>query len=474
MYQELRSTGAISFEKVEKMFEDHQDKWPEAIFNEDAQYKYLDPLIDDNDSSYLGMLQGSKEQQRKWWMYNRFRYIDSKYNAGDALTDVIQLRGYAKANITVVPYADIYPAVKYGSYLVTRRGKRNVATTLVNPLDNVNDTEIYVYSCSQLASVGDLSGLKVGFADFSKAIKLQTLKIGDSADTYENSNLTELYLGNNTLLQTIDVRNCTALTQAVDLTGCVALENVYFDNTAITGVSLPNGGVVKVLHLPATITNLTILNQKSIVDFTCPDYSNITTLRLENVPDTVDTFEIVNSMSAGSRVRLYNFHWELDSLMDLAALYDKLDTMRGLDQNGNNTATAQLFGTVHVTNATGAEMAALNGRYSDVTITYDTLVSYLNYYDFYGTTLLHTDTIQNGGNGTWNDTPAKPSNTAKYTFGNFQGWSLTKESGTADKNAKRNVTADRNIYAAFAITITKYTATFKLAAADGGAKLYTQ
>ena len=474
MYQELRSSGAISFEKVEKMFEDHQGKWPEAIFNEDAQYKYLDPLIDDNDASYLGMLQGSKEQQRKWWMYNRFRYIDSKYNAGDALTDVIQLRGYAKANITVVPYADIYPAVKYGSYLVTQRGTRNVAATLVNPLDNVNDTEIYIYSCSQLASVGDLSGLKVGFADFSRAIKLQTLKIGDSANTYENSNLTELYLGNNTLLQTIDVRNCTALAQAVDLTGCVALENVYFDNTAITGVSLPNGGVVKVLHLPATITNLTILNQKSITDFTCPDYSNITTLRLENVPDTVDTFEIVDSMPAGSRVRLYNFHWELDSLSDLADLYDKLDTMRGLDQNGNNTATAQLFGTVHVTNATGAEFAVLNGRYPDVTITYDTLTSYLNYYDFYGTTLLHTDTIQNGGNGTWDDTPTRPSNTAKYTFGNFQGWSLTKESSAADNNAKLNVTADRDIYAAFAVTITKYTATFKLSTADGGTTLYTQ
>jgi len=281
-------------------------------------------------------------------------------------------------------------------------------------------------------------------------------------------------LGNNTLLQTIDVRNCTALAQAVDLTGCVALENVYFDNTAITGVSLPNGGVVKVLHLPATITNLTILNQKSITDFTCPDYSNITTLRLENVPDTVDTFEIVDSMPAGSRVRLYNFHWELDSLSDLADLYDKLDTMRGLDQNGNNTATAQLFGTVHVTNATGAEFAVLNGRYPDVTITYDTLTSYLNYYDFYGTTLLHTDTIQNGGNGTWDDTPTRPSNTAKYTFGNFQGWSLTKESSAADNNAKLNVTADRDIYAAFAVTITKYTATFKLSTADGGTTLYTQ
>lgn len=38
MYQNLRSTGALSYAKVEKMFEDHQGKWPEAIFNEDAWF----------------------------------------------------------------------------------------------------------------------------------------------------------------------------------------------------------------------------------------------------------------------------------------------------------------------------------------------------------------------------------------------------------------------------------------------------
>ena len=474
MYQSLRSNGKISFEKVEQMFETHQDKWPEAIFNEDAQYKYLDPLINDNDASYLGMLQGSKEAQRKWWLYNRFRYIDSKYNAGDALTDYIQLRGYAKADITVRPYADIYPAVKYGSYLVTRRGARNVDMTLANPLDNVNDTEIYIYSCSQLSSIGDISGLKVGFADFSRATKLQTLKIGDSSSGYTNGNLTELYLGNNTLLQSIDVRNCTALAQAVDLSGCTALENVYFDGTAVSGVSLPNGGTVKVLHLPGTISNLTLLNQTKITDFTCPNFSNITTLRLENAPAAVDAFEILDEIAEGSRVRLYNFHWELSDLDDLADLYDKLDDMRGLDQNGNTTPTAQIYGTVHVATATGAEMARLGNRYPDVTVTYDNLTSNLYYYDFYGTTLLHTESITNGGNGTWNDTPSKPSDTAQYTFGSFDGWATTPESNEGDVYSRRNVTADRNVYAAFGYTVRTYTATFKLASADGGTTLYTQ
>ena len=146
MYQTLRSTGAISYEKVEQMFEEHQGKWPEAIFNEDAWFKYLAPLVEKGNASYLSMLQGSKAEQRKWWLYNRFRYIDSKYNAGDSLSDVITVRGYAKADITVEPYADVYASIKYGSYLVQARSARNTQTTLPCPLDNVNDTEIYIYS----------------------------------------------------------------------------------------------------------------------------------------------------------------------------------------------------------------------------------------------------------------------------------------------------------------------------------------
>lgn len=474
MYQDIRSTGAITYAKVEGMFETHQDKWPEAIFNEDAQYKYLDPLINDNDASYLGMLQGSKEEQRKWWLYNRFRYIDSKYNAGDALTDVIQLRGYAKADITVTPYADIYPAVKYGSYLVTARGQRNVPMTLVNPLDNVNDTEIYIYSCSQLSSVGDISGLKVGFADFSRAIKLQSLKIGDNTAGYTNGNLTELYLGNNTLLQTIDVRNCTALAQAVDISGCIAIENVYFDGTAITGLTLPNGGVVKVLHLPGTITNLTVLNQPGITDFTCPDFSNVTTLRLENVSDQFDPVEIIGDMAAGSRVRLYNFYIALASLSDAQDFYDVLDTMRGLDQNGNNMATAQLYGTIYIPSLSSEQKAALEARYPDVTVAYGELISKLYYYDYFGTTLLHTETVANGQSGTWSDTPTKPTDTAQYTYGSFAGWALTPESDTADAGARSNLTGDRNVYAAFPATVRTYTATFVKSSTDGGGTLYTQ
>ena len=465
MYQKLRSDNLLSYDIVNTRFENHQSKWPEAIFNEDAYYKYLAPLFEKNNGSYLGMLQGSKAEQRKWWLYNRFRYIDSKYNAGDALTDFITLRGYAKGDITVTPYADIYATVKYGSYLVQERALRGGSYTLACPVDDLDDTEIYIYSASQIAELGDLSDLMVGYAEFAAGTKLKSLKLGDSADTYSNPNLTQLYAGNNVLLRTLDVRNCPNLgnteadvnaTPAIDLSGCTNIEHVYFDNTAITGLTLPNGGILKTLHLPETMTNLTIRNQTGITDFTMPGYSNITTLRIENVSDAVPTADILAAMAANSRVRLIGFDWTFDTAEDILSLYDRLDTMRGLNESGGNENKAQMSGTVRVENITGAQLSEMQSRYSDIKVIYAHITSTLTYCNWDGT-VIGTETIADGGDGA--GMTATRASDAQYIY-THSGWSLT-QGGAASANALKAVTADRTVYATYSTTLQTYTVTWK-------------
>ena len=101
MYRALRASKTLDYNRIIKIFQDHQAYWPEAIFNEDAYVKYITPLVDpvtvDDDTGelirtdrYLTMLQGSKEEQRKWWLYNRFRYLDSKYDTGNASENIIK------------------------------------------------------------------------------------------------------------------------------------------------------------------------------------------------------------------------------------------------------------------------------------------------------------------------------------------------------------------------------------------------
>ena len=460
MYQTLRSTGVISYDKIEKAFEEHQAKWPEAIFNEDAWFKYLAPLEEKGSAAYLAMLLGSKAEQRKWWLYNRFRYIDSKYNAGDSLTDVITLRGYAKSDITITPYADVYATVKYGSYLVQTRAERNKSYVMECPLDNVNDTEIYIYSASQLADVGDLSALRVGYAEFVYATKLQQLILGNPSQYYTNGNLQTLYLGKNKLLKKLDVRNCTGLgtgdQKTVDLSGCTGIEEVYFDGTKITGVTLPNGGVLRVLHLPSTITSLIIRNQNALTDFTCPSLSSISTLWLENVGSTVDTKAILESLGTGARVRLFGFRWELEQASEISDMFDILDDMRGIDQNGDNMPTAQVYGTIYVPNITGDILAHAKDRYPDIAITYDHVSAVLTCKDNDGS-VLATETILDGA-----DPVSIPSvgdkEDGRYYY-TFLGWGKVQD-GEVDDNALKNIQADTTVYAIYALEEKVFTVRF--------------
>lgn len=376
MYKQLRSSDLLSYDIVEKRFADHQALWPEAIFNEDAYFKYIQPLIDNGEATYLSMCQGSKASQRQWWLFNRFRYIDSKYTCGDALTSTITLRAYQKSDFEITPYADIYPCVAFDSTRVKARGRRNEVCDIISPTawdPNGSDAVVTVYSADQLKDIGDIAPFKVGYADFSKATKLQRIKVGDASADYSNGNMTELLVGNNALLKVVDARNCPNLATNVDLSGCANIEEVYFDGTAITGLSLPNGGNLKVLHIPETIVNLTIMNQNGLTDLVIPNYANITTLRLENVGGIIDSFEILKAIPAGSRVRLIGVEWRFDDVSEIMGLNEIAATLRGLDENGNNVDTAQISGSCHIKALHIKELNQLTALYPLMTFTYDEL-----------------------------------------------------------------------------------------------------
>lgn len=474
MYQNLRASGALSYDKVEEAFEEHQAKWAEAIFNEDSYFKYIEPFVNNNEN-YLYMLQGSKAEQRKWWLYNRFRYIDSKYVAGDARNDSIFLRPYAVSDITVTPYADIYATVAWDATITQERATRGTAVTLHCPYSAMNGNIVNIYSSSQLAFVGDLSGLKVGQANIASATRLQALKIGDASSSYSNANLYDLTFGNNVLLKTVDVRNCVGFgdttiqghTQTtVDLSGCSIIEEVYFTGTKIQGITLPNGGVLKKLHLPETLVNLTILNQNAITEFVLPSYSQITTLRIENSSSVIPVMDILDSIANGSRVRLIGFTTTASGASDAAkksdieAFYDYLDNMRGLDENGNETSISQAVqGTITgIDSLTGAWLAQMKARYPYIDITYNHITSNLYYYN--GDTLYYTEAITDGGNGVYAGTPTKANSSDGHYSYTFAGWSKDTDDGTVDADARTAVTADRNVYACYTANVRTYTVTW--------------
>ena len=466
MYRNLRTEiGAdgkplLSYDKVNDLFEAHQSQWSEAIYNEDAWRKAVEPLEKIGDPQYLPMQQGKKEQHFKHWMYNRFRYLDSKFETGSALDEEnrIMMRAHAQGNIWLTSYINMYGQVYYNSQKAEHRMVRDQATEFEWTAVGAEDAVIGVNSAPMITSLGDLSPLKLEYCHIQFASHLAELKVGDGAAGYVNDNFVALTLGNNKLLRKLDVRNCPSLTQTVDASGCTNLEEAYFEGSSITGLTLPNGGIMKKLHLPATITDLTIRNQTKLTEFVLPGYGNITTLRLENVSSVVPMKDILDAVPANSRVRLIGFDWSFDSPEEILALYDRLDTMRGLDEQGNNTDKAQMSGTVRVDNLTSEQLAEMQGRYPGIQVAYKGLTTYLYFYSEDGGTLLETVTMTAGEDGTYSGQTPTKEDTAQYAY-TFSGWSLTP-GGPADPDALKNITEARRVYAAFAATVQTYTVTW--------------
>lgn len=395
MYRTLRSGELFNYAHVVQRYAAHQAVWPEAVWNEDSWEKYLEPLENDNDAAYLTMLQGSKASQREWWLYNGFRYRDSKYQTGDAASSIITLRCYAVGDITVTPYSHIWPRIKYGSYTVTKRGKRNVACKLENPMDTMNDTEVYIYSADRLAAIGDLSPIQVGYANFSMATKLQSLKLGDGADDYENAHLTELYTGNNELLTALDVQNCSALAMTVDLSGCVGIETVKAKGSAVTGFTLPVGGKLKTMELPGTVTNLTIRDQAQFTTLTMAGYTALTTLRIENTPN-IPLEAIINGATALNRVRLLGVSWSAASETTLQATITRLKSCIGMDAAGSNTAAAVVTGRVYVPSVSAALLTEINEAFPNLVVVANSVPQYIVRYLDWDNTVLYRAVVAEG------------------------------------------------------------------------------
>lgn len=371
LYNSLRNSNKLSYEKVMSVLYDEQiAKICEAQYNEDAEFKYLSPLIEDGIATYLYTAQGSRADHMKWWLMNRFKYMDSKYTASAYKSNYLTMRLYTPTDwqdvkpngqITLTSFIDQYLRIKYGSYVISGKATHNVPLTLSPPSGNVfNDTETIVYGADKITSIGDMSPLYAGTIDVSSAVKLTELKIG-AGGNYRNTNLRSLTLGNNILLNSLDIRNCPQLSGALDLSGCIGLTTLKATGTSLASVKLADGGRIRHLYLPDTITNLTIKNQMNIEYFEC-GYNEINTLVLENT--NLDSLNILQSSPNVAKLRLTGINWTLQSFDILDFIYENLS---GVDEQGLDTEKAILQGTITMDGVLESVMNTYKSKFMGIT-----------------------------------------------------------------------------------------------------------
>lgn len=408
LYSYWRSEGLVSYDKIIEYFITRQtDKWSISVYNEDADFKYVSMLREDNDATYLYQIRGTGEEHLKYFIKSRLDYLDSKWCCGTYPSNYITLRIYtpmdennnpitnlpvaANPDITVTSYSNTYAGVQFGagSDIVQYKTEQNTPITLEWTMDgHPNDLETSVFPASEISSLGDLSPLYCGTVNVSRATKLTELIVGSGVDGYANNNLTELAVGANNLLQKIDVRNCPNLTEPLAIANCPNIQEIYATGSGITGLELPNSGYLKKVYLPGTLANLTVTNQQYIEEFSLEGYDNLTTLHIEDTVN-IPVEDIMLNAPNLNRIRLIDVQWEAESEEALVQTIAKFKTCLGLDANGNNTGTAVVTGRVKVAETVSDEVVGdIYNSFPDLVVDDGSAEIYIvNYKDWDGSIL---------------------------------------------------------------------------------------
>jgi len=302
----LYSAG-LRYDEVIAMFNDEQaDKWVERVYNQDAEYKYLLPYVNQATNN-LFMLQGARSSHRSWWLSKRFSLYDSLFVSGN----------YKDRNISFKCLNDTQPgkqftitagtAMNYG-YGVNN-GIRETGVAL-----EVNGT--HTFTTTDTLNLGDVvkvfaSANLSGFDLSAMADRLAVLDCSAASDPSLGSKLKKLVLGGdsltNTELSTISGINVlTALQEinvegyqnlsSLDLTAQKDLRKVYAHGSNVASIDFAAGAPVEYLELPSAMMALNLLQLPYLTKDNMvleSGLANIHTLSIYGCPNLTDDFSFV-------------------------------------------------------------------------------------------------------------------------------------------------------------------------------------
>jgi hypothetical protein len=192
-------------------------------------------------------------------------------------------------------------------------------------------------------------------------------------DAYFNNYLTEIGLGNNVLLEELDIRNVSGLQSAIDLARCSNLRKLDADGAGATGVIFANGGRLQSAILPK-IKTLTAKNLNELTEFKVASYENLETVIIENCP-TINSYEIVSQAPSLSKVRLIDIEWPRAYNITDGKAFDRLAKMRGEDSAGVEKETSVVTGNAHIQNIRQSQLDQYSSLWNNqLKLTYDYLI----------------------------------------------------------------------------------------------------
>ena len=310
-YKSLRNSGVFSFNSIYKNATSiTYDMIGEIYYNKDAASKYLTQTTDDN-SEYLKMLHGNRQQKFKKFLKERLIFLDTVYDymesdiQADSLNSIITLRSDVlygqsatetmKCYLGISSYSPQYVSIAVGS------GQDAIITAYVGPESTYIDPDTGLECEGTLFSFPirgtDKEMTISGAGNIKDLARIQLLNVRDltitkaeriiNLDLSYSSRMTALTLGKNKYLRTLNCSNSYLLGtgtngQLLDLTQCVNLREIDISYTKINAVNFPPDNTIKSINLSgSSIKNIEINGAEFLNQINITGCENVNRFKLD-------------------------------------------------------------------------------------------------------------------------------------------------------------------------------------------------
>lgn len=303
----LYSAG-ISYNECIRMFDEEQaEKWVERVYNQDSEYKYVGPFVN-NGINNLEMLQGRRDLHRRWWLSKRYSIYDAKFVSGEYKSQAVELKcqNDTPAGQPFTIKAGYPLDYGYGINDVPREtgvtlapGESHTFTTAETV--NLGDP-IRIYGSPNIQEL-DLSAMANRLSTISVAnvytealgTRLEKLVIGgEGVNNLEVSEISGLKMAKK--LTHLNIMGMKGL-KSLDLTSQPYFEKLSAVGSEIASVSFAKGAPVTRLELPTTMKalNLEQLPYLTAINLVLADITGIHTINVKGCPNLANDFSWVNN-----------------------------------------------------------------------------------------------------------------------------------------------------------------------------------
>ena len=416
--------------------------FPVIAYQEDRDFTYITPWLlagttKPNGETYpvaynqvepLTQALGDRYQDERLWIERRVAYLFSKYSIGafgdnTAGWGVFEFGLKTQFVFKLTPAIDLYPTGNVGGSSAGRRGARTAAGSeaSVSMPSSGSGTSLYIKCTDWLASLGDLCETEfvnrnTGDEDAVLNIsgkRLEEVKVGDVLASKVKFNAVGLAVSG-AAIKVVNGLNTTTLVNPVNLANCPRLRKALFGGSTASGLLLPSGSRVEEVSFPEMTKDIFLDSQNKLTaaKLTLPQTSVVEGYYFYQCANLnpIAILEAINNSRLGYVTMIWNNVVEATSAQ-VSALKDLADRQCGNVSYEDNVITHNegspiVSGAVHVDVIDKEMYDAITDAFTNLTITYETMVDYIKFEDPYVAEICAYN---------WGDTALMPNGATLYT-----------------------------------------------------------